>query len=144
MRDLTSESLSLSRIYPKKGDDHHHWVSVSADSRVILRSGRAPSRSFIFCAPAGRLCSEPLLAGRPCAAACPAQRLTLTGPDAQNGQNPWFFRCTFACNTGLTHTPNLLLQVHLEVKLLEKATLDFHTCGKPLLCWKLWGNSDSP
>ena len=30
------------------------------------------------------------LAGRPCAAACPAQRLTLTGPDVQNGQDPWF------------------------------------------------------
>ena len=29
------------------------------------------------------------------------------------------------------------------MKLQEKATLEFHTCDAPLLCWKLWGNSDS-
>ena len=42
----------------------------------------------------------------------------------------------------MTQTPNLL-QVHLQMKLQEKATLEFHTCDAPLLCWKVRGNSDS-
>ena len=42
----------------------------------------------------------------------------------------------------MTQTPNLL-QVHLQMKLQEKATLEFHTCDAPLLCCKVRGNSDS-
>ena len=34
-------------------------------------------------------------------------------------------------------------KVHLQMKVQEKATLEFHTCDAPLLCWKVRGNSDS-
>ena len=87
---------------------------------------------------------ELCVAGRPCAAACPAQRLTLTGPDAQNGQNPWFLdarlHATQVCDTD---PKSASLKCTREMKLREKATLEFHTCDAPLLCWKLWGNNDS-
>ena len=40
-------------------------------------------------------------------------------------------------------TPNIFSKCTREMNLREKATLEFHTCDAPLLCWKLWGNNDS-